>query len=122
MRTYSAAFADLPDIITPTVRAGVDHAWHLYPIRLVSGRAQVTRNQFIEELATRGIGASVHFIPVHLHPFYRETFGCKRGDLPVTERVYDEFVSLPLYPGLRPHDVERVTQAVRAILAVKATV
>ena len=115
---YTTAFHDLPDVIvTPIIRPGVRHAWHLYPIRLRTGRLRIDRAGFVAELANRGIGASVHFIPVHLHPFYRDTFGCRRGDLPITERVYDEFVSLPLFPSMTAAETERVIAAVRGIVA-----
>ncbi len=114
---YTTAFHDLPDVITPIVRPGVHHAWHLYPIRVRAGRLRIDRAGFITELANRGIGASVHFIPVHLHPFYRDTFGRRRGDLPITERVYDEFVSLPLFPSMTAAETERVIAAVRGIVA-----
>ena len=114
---YTTAFHDLPEVITPIVRPGVRHAWHLYPIRVRTGRLRVDRAGFVAELANRGIGASVHFIPVHLHPFYRDTFGCRRGDLPITERVYDEFVSLPLFPSMTAAEADRVVAAVRGIVA-----
>jgi dTDP-4-amino-4,6-dideoxygalactose transaminase len=114
---YTTAFCDLPEVITPIVRPGVRHAWHLYPIRVRTGRLRIDRAGFVAELANRGIGASVHFIPVHLHPFYRDTFGCRRGDLPITERVYDEFVSLPLFPSMTAAEADRVIAAVRGIVA-----
>ena len=114
---YTTAFHDLPEVITPIVRPGVRHAWHLYPIRVRTGRLRIDRAGFVAELANRGIGASVHFIPVHLHPFYRDTFGCRRGDLPITERVYDEFVSLPLFPSMTAAEADRVVAAVRGIVA-----
>ena len=114
---YTAAFRDLSEVVTPIVRPGVRHAWHLYPIRVRSGRLRIDRSGFIAELARCGIGASVHFIPVHVHPFYRDTFGCRRGDLPITERVYDEFVSLPLFPSMTDHEADRVIASVRAIVA-----
>ena len=113
---YTAAFSNLPELVTPIVRTGVRHAWHLYPIRVRSGRLHIDRAAFIAELARRGIGASVHFIPVHLHPFYRDTFGCRRGDLPTTERVYDEFVSLPLFPSMTDVEIDRVIASVCAIV------
>ena len=114
---YTTAFHDLPEVIPPVVRPGVRHAWHLYPIRVRTGRLRIDRAGFVAELANRGIGASVHFIPVHLHPFYRDTFGCRRGDLPITERVYDEFVSLPLFPSMTDAETDRVIAAVRGIVA-----
>lgn len=114
---YTTAFRDLPEVITPIVRPGVRHAWHLYPIRVRTGQLRIDRAGFVAELANRGIGASVHFIPVHLHPYYHDTFGCRRGDLPITERVYDEFVSLPLFPSMTEAETNRVIAAVRGIIA-----
>lgn len=114
---YTAAFAALPELVTPVVRPGVRHAWHLYPIRVRTGHLRIDRAGFITELTNLGIGSSVHFIPVHLHPYYRETFGCRRGDLPVTERVYDEFVSLPLFPSMTDAEVQRVIDAVGQIVS-----
>lgn len=114
---YTRAFADLSEIVTPIVRPGVHHAWHLYPIQLLPGRIRLDRSQFMAALAERGVGASVHFIPVHLHPYYRDTFGTGRGDLPVTERVYDGFVSLPLFPSMTPREVAKVIDTVRDLVA-----
>lgn len=114
---YTEAFAGIDALVTPAVVPGVHHAWHLYPIRLRPNRLRIDRAAFIEALAQKGIGASVHFIPVHLHPFYRERFGCGRGDLPVTERIYDGLVSLPLFPGMTGDEVSRVIDAVRSIVA-----
>ncbi len=114
---YTSAFDDLDAVATPAVFAGVHHSWHLYPIRLRAGRLRIDRARFIDELARKGIGASVHFIPVHLHPFYRDRFGCGRGDLPVTERIFDGLVSLPLFPSMTDAEVGRVIDAVRSIVS-----
>jgi dTDP-4-amino-4,6-dideoxygalactose transaminase len=115
-RQYSDAFADLPEIVTPIVRPGVHHAWHLYPIRVLRGRLRLDRAEFIAAMASRGIGASVHFIPVHLHPYYRDTWGCRRGDLPVTERVFDELVSLPLFPSMTGGELAKVIDVIRELV------
>ena len=92
------------------------HAWHLFPIRL---REPSRRNRIIEELRGRGIGASVHFIPVHLHSFYAETYGYRRGDFPVAEAAFDSLISLPLWPGLPDDDVAYIAETLGALLDVR---
>ncbi|MDH3388374.1 MAG: DegT/DnrJ/EryC1/StrS family aminotransferase [Gammaproteobacteria bacterium] len=115
--TYTAAFADLP-LRTPLVEDTTTlHAWHLYVIRLDLDRITIDRNRFIELMAKSRIGTSVHFIPLHKHPYWRDTYHLKADDFPVAERVFDEVVSLPLYPSMSDHDQQRVIDAVRAILS-----
>jgi dTDP-4-amino-4,6-dideoxygalactose transaminase len=117
-KLYSEAFADLPEVEIPLVYPDRKHAWHLYVIRLALERLKIDRAQFIEELRARNIGTSVHFIPVHLHPYYRERFGYQRGDLKHSENLYDRIVSLPLYPGMTEDDVHDVICAVRDVISV----
>ncbi len=112
-RLYDEAFADLPEVETPVIHSDRDHVYHLYVIRLGSDRLAMDRAQFVAELKAHNIGASVHFIPVHLHPFYQERFGYRRGDLPQTEMIYNRIVSLPLYPRMSAADVYDVIQTVR---------
>jgi dTDP-4-amino-4,6-dideoxygalactose transaminase len=116
-RLYSEAFADLLEVETPQLHPGRRHAWHLYVIRLALERLTIDRGRFIEEMRARNIGTSVHFIPVHLHPYYREQFGYQRGDFKRAEDLYDRIVSLPLYPGMTIHDVEDVINAVRDVVS-----
>lgn len=111
---YDRAFADLPGIETPPISPNRNHVYHLYVLRL--NQKHLDRAAFIETLKDRKIGTSVHFIPVHLHPFYREHFGYRRGDLPVAEALYDRIVSLPLYPLMRDHDLDDVILAVREVV------
>ncbi len=113
---YSGAFADLPEITVPLVHAGRAHAWHLYVIQLALERLTIDRAQFIQELRLRNIGTSVHFIPVHLHPYYQERFGYRPGSLPEAERFYERILSLPLYPGMTEQDVDDVIVAVRDLI------
>jgi len=113
---YDRLLAGVPEVRRPWTREGVVHAWHLYPIRLELERLRCSRNEFIDELRKRGIGTSLHFIPVHLHPYYREAFGFKPGDFPVAEQVYAGLISLPLYPRMQDSDVERVVTAIREIV------
>jgi perosamine synthetase len=111
---YNEAFKDLPEIKTPYV--AVDHAWHLYVIRLDSKKLKIDRKTFIEELKARGIGTSVHFIPLHIHPFYRDTYHYQPNDYPVSLRVYKEIVSLPIYSKMSVDDVYRVADAVKEVI------
>jgi dTDP-4-amino-4,6-dideoxygalactose transaminase len=113
---YQQLLGDCDLIELPRSRPEVERAWHLYVIRLRLGRLRIDRAGFIEALAERGIGASVHFIPIHHHSFFREGFGFSPADLPVTERIFPEILSLPLYPLMSETDVARVAQAVREIV------
>ena len=105
---YSAALRDLDSVVTPVEKKDRHHVYHLYPI-LING---VDRDAFIKQMAEMGVGCSVHFIPLHLHPFYRETFGFETGDFPNAEWVYEREVSLPLYPKMR---VEEVRYLIRCL-------
>jgi dTDP-4-amino-4,6-dideoxygalactose transaminase len=96
-------------------RPELQHAWHLYVIRLRLENLRIDRAEFIEALQQRGIGVSVHFIPIHHHSFFREGFGFSPVGLPVTEKIFPEILSLPLYPAMTDADVERVAAAVREI-------
>ena len=114
---YTAALGGLPEIQVPTVRPEVDHAWHLYVIRLHLDRMTINRSRFIEEMKARNIATSVHFIPVHLHPYYRDKYGYEPEDFPVAYREYQRIVSLPLYPRMTDDDVQDVIEAVRDVVA-----
>ena len=114
---YSEAFSEVPEIETPLMHGNRKHAWHLYVIKLALERLKIDRAEFIEELRAQNIGTSVHFIPVHLHPYYREKFGYRHGDLKQAEYLYDRIVSLPLYPAMTEDDVHDVIRAVRNILS-----
>ena len=114
--TYDAAFEDLPEIVPPCVKEYVRHSWHLYVIRLELERLTIDRGQFIEALRRENIGTSVHFIPLHLHPYYKERYGFKKGDFPVAEWIYEGIVTLPLYPKMSMEDVEDVITAVRKVI------
>lgn len=112
---YDRAFADLPEVAVPIRRPGRSHTFHLYPVRFSRERFRIGRDDIIRELAAWNIGTSVHFIPVHLHPFYRDTYGYRRDEFPNAIEIYDEVVSLPLYPAMTDEDVASVADAVRAI-------
>lgn len=97
-------------------REGRNHTWHIYPVRLREGRLSIGRDEFIEELKTAGIGTSVHFIPLHRHPYYRDEYGCRAEDFPVAESIYAGLLSLPLYPKMTDADAEDVLEAVLGVI------
>ena len=104
---YDAAFAETPKVTPLGVREDVSHAYHLYVIK-VALRAEV-----FATLRAKGIGVNVHYIPVHLHPFYREQFGTQLGLCPVAESAYEQIISLPMFPSLTDADVDEVIGVVR---------
>ena len=114
---YGQGLADVPEIELPTERPDVESAWHLYPIRLELEALSIDRARFIEELKARNIGASVHFIPVHLHPYYRDKYGYRPDDFPVAHANYHRLVSLPLNLRMSDADAADVVAAVRDIVA-----
>ena len=113
---YDAAFRPLTAITTPLRRADRTHTFHLYAIQLAAEGLTCNRDEMIKELTRLNIGTSVHFIPVHLHPYYRETFGYAAGDFPVASRIYAGLLSLPLYPAMSVDDIDYVSRAVREIV------
>jgi perosamine synthetase len=112
---YHAGFADTPEIGRPVVRDDVQHAWHLYVIRLELDRLRIGRDEFIEALKKENIGTSVHFIPLHLHPFYKRSFGYRPADFPNATAAFERIISLPIFPKMSDADVDRVVGAVKNI-------
>jgi len=109
---YERAFADELALQRPVTRPDVEHAWHLYVLRLCEDALTIGRDRFIRELADRNIGTSVHFIPIHIHPYYRDKYGYIPGSFPVAYNNYRRMLSLPLNPGLTDRDVGDVIEAV----------
>jgi perosamine synthetase len=111
---FSEAFSDLEQLDVPPDPSDRVHSWHLYPIRLRLERLSVDRNEFIELLRAAGIGYSVHWRPLHLHPYY-ESFGWRPDDLPVASAVWKRLISLPLFPGMAEEEQDSVIATVRAL-------
>ncbi len=109
---YTAAFGDLDALEVPTERPEVEHAWHIYVLRLRLGALRIGRDQFIQELTALNIGTSVHFIPIHIHPFYQQKYGYQPTQFPVAYESYQRMLSLPLHPMLTDADVGDVISAV----------
>ena len=113
---YNEAFAHMPEIITPIEEENIRHARHLYTILVRPELLRIDRDDFIEALRRENIGTGVHFTPLHLHKYYREAFGYKRGDFPEAEFIGERTISLPLSPKLSEQDVQDVIKAVRKIV------
>jgi dTDP-4-amino-4,6-dideoxygalactose transaminase len=116
VQRYQSAFGDRPELQVPKERPDVESAWHIYPLRLNLETLRIGRNQFIEEMKRRNIGTSVHFIPIHVHPYYRDKYAYAPNDFPVAYANYHRLVSLPLHPRLSDTDVEDVVEAVLEIV------
>jgi dTDP-4-amino-4,6-dideoxygalactose transaminase len=114
-RAYDEALAGLPLVLPPHAAAGDMHAWHLYVLRLADD-ADIARDALIERLFDAGIGCSVHYIPLHLQPYWRERYALRPERFPHSQHVYERTLSLPLYTRMRDEDVQRVAGAVRAAL------
>jgi dTDP-4-amino-4,6-dideoxygalactose transaminase len=113
---YDNAFSGLPVTLPAHAPKGEMHAWHLYVLRL-SPQAPWSRDRFIELLAERGIGTSVHFIPLHLHPYWQQTYGLRPEDFPAALAAYQSAVSLPIYTKMTQQDQDRVIAAVCHLLS-----
>lgn len=113
---YSEGFKDIPGLILPHVHEDVQHAWHLYVIQLDPKRLRLGRDEMIDMLKQQDIGCSVHFIPLHLHPYYRDTLGYRPEHCPVATQVSQRILSLPLYSKMTEADVNRVIAVVRKVV------
>jgi dTDP-4-amino-4,6-dideoxygalactose transaminase len=113
---YNKAFEDLPALIPAPVESGTKHAYHLYTLLLDINSLSLTRDQFLDEMTKRNIGVGVHYIALHLHPYYRQAYKYKTGDFSNAEWISDRTVSIPLSAKLSDEDVESVIKAVREVI------
>jgi perosamine synthetase len=113
---YGDAFSNVPEISCPTCLDDVRHAWHLYIIQLQLERLDINRSEFIANLRTKGVGSSVHFIPLHLHPYYQQTLSYTSDDFPCATVAFDRIVSLPIFSKMSRKDLACVVDAVRRII------
>jgi dTDP-4-amino-4,6-dideoxygalactose transaminase len=114
---YQHAFAEIDALELPVEHTDVEHAWHLYVLRLRHGALAIDRGAFTRELAARNIGTSVHFIPIHLHRYYKDKYGYAPGDFPIAFDNYERMLSLPLSPKMTDQDVADVIEAVGDVVA-----
>jgi perosamine synthetase len=113
---YDAAFAEMPAVEPLRVREDVSHAYHLYVVRMDVAQLRTTRAEVFAALRAENIGVNVHYIPVHLHPFYRQRFGTGPGLCPVAEAAYQEVITLPIFPRMGEKDIEDVICAVKKVV------
>lgn len=115
---YNEAFKDLPVFIPAPIPNGVKHSYHLYTLLLDIDKLNITRDEFLYEMAKRNIGVGVHYIALHLHPYYQQKYGYKRGDFPNADWISDRTVSIPLSAKLTDNDVQDVINTVREIITL----
>ncbi|PIP13352.1 MAG: UDP-4-amino-4,6-dideoxy-N-acetyl-beta-L-altrosamine transaminase [bacterium (Candidatus Stahlbacteria) CG23_combo_of_CG06-09_8_20_14_all_40_9] len=113
---YTEKLGDIEEIETLSPYEYGRNTYHLYVIKIKPDRLRITRNKFIRALREENISTNVHYIPIHLHPYYRERFGYKKGDYPSAERVYERAISLPIYPAMKEEDVLDVINAIEKIV------
>jgi perosamine synthetase len=114
---YLKQLADVEEIELPAVDRNRIHSWHLFPVKLHLESLAIDRNAFMEELKKGGIGCSVHWRPLHLHPYYEQTFGWEGNDFPVATAEWRRLISLPIFPGMSEQEIRRVIEAIRNICA-----
>ena len=115
-REYDRAFASIAEVSPLALRADVSHAYHLYVVRVDTSMLGCDRATLFSALRREGIGVNVHYIPVHLHPFYRQRFGFGPGLCPVAEAAYEQLITLPMFPAMTAHDVQDVVEAVTKVV------
>jgi len=114
-RRYDEAFRDMAGVVAPWQSPEGSSAWHLYIIRLQLDMLKVDRNYIFKELWDQGIGVNVHYIPVYFHAYYRD-LGYPQGLCPQAEKLFEEMMTIPLYPAMKEAAVERVIETVRAVV------
>ena len=114
---YTEEFRRSPALEIPQVKPDRESCWHLYILRLHLDQLRLDRNAFVNELKERGIGTSVHFIPLHLHPFYQKSYGYQSGDFPIAEAQFERCISLPIYPRMSEENVQQVIETVTDVVS-----
>jgi perosamine synthetase len=113
---YNQAFRNWPELILPAVLHEALPAWHFYPVRLKLKNLSAGRDEIFRALRAENIGVNVHYIPVHLHPYYKERFGSRAGEFPVTEAAFEALITLPLFQGMGDEDIEDVMRAMQSVV------
>jgi len=116
VKKYNEAFGNIKEIVTPYEKRDAKSTYHLYMIQLNIEMLKVDRKKIFDALRAENIGVHVHYIPVHLQPYYREKFGYKKGDFPIAEKYYERALTLPLFPKMNDNDVKDVINAVKKVI------
>jgi len=114
---YSDALANVEQIELPPDGENRIHSWHLFAVKLRLKRLTISRDEFINELKRAGVGCSVHWRPLHLHPYYQKTFNWRAKDFPVATAIWKRMVSLPIFPGMLSEEIEHVITTVKRLCA-----
>lgn len=109
---YNDVFVNDERFIIPEVSNVVKHAYHLYPLQIKFDEISITKKEFFERMKQRKILCQVHYIPVHLQPYYRQYFQYKHGDFPLAEQFYEREVSMPIYPSLKQEDLDYISKSI----------
>jgi perosamine synthetase len=118
---YIEAFSSIEGIDVPYVDENRVHSWHLFPIRLRLEKLSIARNEFMQELKDSGVGCSVHWRPLHLHPYYEENFGWCQKDFPVASAQWERLISLPIFPGMKESEISHVIDSVKQLVHKHST-
>lgn len=113
---YTKSFENMNEIVTPVVSATVNHAFHIYPLQIDFDKTNINKVDFFNEMKNRGINLQVHYIPVHLQPFYKKNYNFKKGDFPIAEMFYRKAVSIPIYPSINDGDINKVINDLKSLL------
>jgi len=113
---YTKSFDNISVITLPKISEKVRHAFHIYPIQIDFDKITLNKADFFNEMRSRGINLQVHYIPVHLQPFYKKNYGFKKGDFPIAESFYFNTISIPVYPSINDIDLLKVVNDLRSIL------
>lgn len=116
-KQYSRELKNIKEIILPQEKDFVKTAWHIYPIQLKLEKLKAGRRTIFDKLRKQGIGVQVHYMPLHLHPFYKNNYGYKKGDFPIAEKYYERAVTLPLFPKMTSQEIRKVISAVKKIIS-----
>ncbi len=114
---YQDRLGDLEEIVLPRAAPHVQHSWHLYVIQIRPERLRISRNELIQQLGAAGIGTSVHYVPLHMHPWYRDTYGLQPDDFPMAKAAYERIISLPIFPRMTDDQVDYVCATLRRLIA-----
>ena len=109
-KKYDESFSNFNNLKIPETHNSIDHAYHLYPLQIDFNKLSLTKTKFFQKMKHVGINLQIHYIPVHLQPFYKRNYGFKPGDYPIAEKFYERAISIPLYPSLTDEEVEKVVK------------
>lgn len=115
-KKYQSGFSGIKEIILIKEENFAKSVWHIYPIQFDLTKLKIDRKEIFEQLGEKGIKCQVHYMPVHLHPFYKKNFGYKKGDFPVAEKYYERAITLPLFPKMTDSEVNFVIKTVKEII------